>query len=177
MKALIRLCGCRGWSGPSLSAYAWRHIFAWDGPHYFSEDWNINCHLLRCNIATDKNSAKRGIIRPWQVKRCSTKTGSCIIQCSGYKLSAITKKKKKKLKKFHWGNISADIWWTVSDQAGPGIKEEVTSPSWENREKFAASREKCFLTEDTPRKYDYIISSYKPLADLFFPILQYRTKQ
>ena len=24
-----------------------------------------------------------------------------------------------------------------------------TLPSWENREKFAASREKCFLTEDT----------------------------
>ena len=48
----------------------------------------------------------------------------------------------------------------LSDQAGPGIKE--------NREKFAASREKCFLTEDTPQKYDYIISSYEPLADLFF---------
>ena len=34
----------------------------------------------------NKSSAKWGIIRPWQVKRCSTKTGSCIIQCSGYKL-------------------------------------------------------------------------------------------
>ena len=58
----------------------------------------------------------------------------------------------------------------LSDQAGPGIKEEVTSPSWENREKLAASREKCFLMEDTPQKYDYIISSYEPLADfdLFF---------
>ena len=56
----------------------------------------------------------------------------------------------------------------LSDQVGPGIKEEVTSPSWENREKFAASREKCFLTEDTPQKHDYIISSYEPLADLFF---------
>ena len=56
----------------------------------------------------------------------------------------------------------------LSDQASPGIKEEVTSPSWENREKFAASREKCFLTEDTPQKHDYIISSYEPLADLFF---------
>ena len=56
----------------------------------------------------------------------------------------------------------------LSDQAGPGIKEEVTSPSWENREKFAAFREKCFLTEDTPQKHDYIISSYEPLADLFF---------
>ena len=29
-------------------------------------------------------------------------------------------------------------------QAGPEIKGEVTSPSWENREKFTASREKCF---------------------------------
>ena len=58
--------------------------------------------------------------------------------------------------------------YNLSDQAGPGIKEEVTSPSWENREKFAASREKCFLTEDTPLKHDYIINSYEPLADLFF---------
>ena len=56
----------------------------------------------------------------------------------------------------------------LSDQAGPGIKEKVTSPSWENRKKFAASREKCFLTEDTPQKDDYIINSYEPLADLFF---------
>ena len=56
----------------------------------------------------------------------------------------------------------------LSDQAGQGIKEEVTSPFWENREKFAASREKCFLTEDTPQKHYYIISSYEPLADLFF---------
>ena len=56
----------------------------------------------------------------------------------------------------------------LSDQAGLGIKEEVTSPSWENREKFAASRKKCFLMEDTPQKHDYIISSYEPLADLFF---------
>ena len=63
----------------------------------------------------------------------------------------------------------------LSDQAGPGIKEEVTSPSCENREKFAAPREKCFLTEDTPQKHDYIISSDEPLAD--FPILQYWTKQ
>ena len=53
-------------------------------------------------------------------------------------------------------------------QAGPEIKGEVTSPSWENREKFAASREKCFLTKDTPQKHGYIISSYEPLADLFF---------
>ena len=56
----------------------------------------------------------------------------------------------------------------LSDQAGPAIKEEVTSRSWEKREKFAASREKCFLTENTSQKHDYIISSYEPLADLFF---------
>ena len=48
------------------------------------------------------------------------------------------------------------------------VDESVTIPSWENWEKFAASREKCFLTEDTPQKHDYIISSYEPLADLFF---------
>ena len=53
-------------------------------------------------------------------------------------------------------------------QAGSEIKGKVTSPSWENREKFAASREKSFLTEDTPQKHGYIISSYEPLADLFF---------
>ena len=52
-------------------------------------------------------------------------------------------------------------------QAGPEIKAEVTSPSWENK-KFAASREKYFQTEDTPQKHGYIISSYEPLADLFF---------
>ena len=46
-------------------------------------------------------------------------------------------------------------------QVGQEIKGEVTSPSWENREKFAASREKCFLTEDTPQKHGYIISSYE----------------
>ena len=56
----------------------------------------------------------------------------------------------------------------LSDQAGPEIKEEVTSSSWEKREKFAASREKYFLMEDTPHKNDFIISSYEPLADLFF---------
>ena len=59
-------------------------------------------------------------------------------------------------------------------QAGPEIKGEVTSPSLENREKFAASREKCFLTEETPQKHGYIISSYELNV---FPILQYRTKQ
>ena len=53
-------------------------------------------------------------------------------------------------------------------QAGPEIKGEVTSPSRENREMFAASREKCFLMEDTPQKHGYIKSSYEPVADLFF---------
>ena len=53
-------------------------------------------------------------------------------------------------------------------QDGPEIEGEVTSLSWENKEKFAASREKCFLSENTPQKHGYIISSYEPLADLFF---------
>ena len=52
-------------------------------------------------------------------------------------------------------------------QAGPEIKGEVTSPSWENRENFAAPREKCFRMEDTRKKHGYIISSYELLADLF----------
>ena len=46
-------------------------------------------------------------------------------------------------------------------QAGIEIKGEVTSPSWENREKFVASREKYFLMEDTPQKHGYIISLYE----------------
>ena len=37
MKGLIRLCGCAGWSRPSLSAYAWRHVFAWRGPDEFQK--------------------------------------------------------------------------------------------------------------------------------------------
>ena len=46
----------------------------------------------------------------------------------------------------------------------------MTSPFWENREKFAASREKFAASreKDTPQKHGYIISSYEPLADLFF---------
>ena len=53
-------------------------------------------------------------------------------------------------------------------QAGPEIKGEVTTPIWENREKFAASKEKCFRTKDTRQKHGYIISSHEPLADLLF---------
>ena len=49
-------------------------------------------------------------------------------------------------------------------QADPEIEGEVISTSWENREKFAASREKCFLTEDTPQKHSYIISSYEVIC-------------
>ena len=59
-------------------------------------------------------------------------------------------------------------------QAGPEIKGEVTSPSWVIREKFAVSREECFWTEDTRQKHGYIISSYEPLADLFFLYLNIR---
>ena len=57
---------------------------------------------------------------------------------------------------------------TFNKYAGPESKGEVTSPSWENREKFAVFWEKCFLTKDTPQKHGYIIGSYEPLADLFF---------
>ena len=32
-KILIRLLGGKIWSGPSLSAYVWRHIFVWWGPY------------------------------------------------------------------------------------------------------------------------------------------------
>ena len=32
-RILIRLCGCAGWSGLSLSAYARRYVFAWPGPY------------------------------------------------------------------------------------------------------------------------------------------------
>ena len=35
-------------------------------------------------------------------------------------------------------------------------------------EKFAESREKWFRTEDRTQKHGYTISSYEPLADLFF---------
>ena len=53
-------------------------------------------------------------------------------------------------------------------QAGPEIKEVTSPPGKIGR--FALSREKCFLTEDTLQKHGYIISSYELLADLFFCI-------
>ena len=68
------------------------------------------------------------------------------------------KKKKKNLKQIHWGIISANIWWTVT--YGSKLAKKLS-------EKFAASREKCFLTEDTPQKHGYIISSYEPLAHYY----------
>ena len=59
---------------------------------------------------------------------------------------------------------------TLRVQAGPEIKGEVISLSWENREKFAASREKYFGRRRHDRSmailYDHY---YEPLADLFFP--------
>ena len=55
----------------------------------------------------------------------------------------------------------------LSVKAGPEIKGEVTSSSWENREKFAAAREKCFLTEDRHTTEAWLY--YKLIsADLFF---------
>ena len=35
VKVLFSLCGCPGWSGTSLSAFARRHIFAWRGPFMY----------------------------------------------------------------------------------------------------------------------------------------------
>ena len=46
MKALIRLHGCAGWSGPSLYAYAQRQVFAWHSP--FKKWFQVNaiCMLI-----------------------------------------------------------------------------------------------------------------------------------
>ena len=44
VKVLIRLRGCAVWSGPSLSAYARRHIFAWHDP------WILVFCLLHDNL-------------------------------------------------------------------------------------------------------------------------------
>ena len=41
VKDLTRLGRCAGWSVPSLSAYVWRHIFAWHCPFY---DPELNYH-------------------------------------------------------------------------------------------------------------------------------------
>ena len=46
VKALIRLRGCAGWSGPSLSAYTRRHVFAWRGPSNPAESMVLNVHNL-----------------------------------------------------------------------------------------------------------------------------------
>ena len=61
-----------------------------------TDDWRTDRHIdvqcetiiprHYCVAGYNKSSAKRGIICLWQVKRWSTKTASCIIQCSGYKL-------------------------------------------------------------------------------------------
>ena len=41
-KALIRLCGCAGWSEPLLLVYDIRHVFSWPGSFY-----NIyHCYIL-----------------------------------------------------------------------------------------------------------------------------------
>ena len=45
-KALIRLCGCAGWSVPLLSAYEIRHIFSW--PSSFKYDkWAVFNQVFR----------------------------------------------------------------------------------------------------------------------------------
>ena len=64
--------------------------------YLFSLHKNEMClKAMLVSYIQNKSSAKWGIIRPWQVKRCSTKTGSCIIQSSGYKLQVEIQKKKK----------------------------------------------------------------------------------
>ena len=35
----VRLRGCAGWSGPSLSAYAWGHIFEWRGSNCLKREY------------------------------------------------------------------------------------------------------------------------------------------
>ena len=40
-KALIRLHECAVWSGPLLSGYAWKYIFAWHGPYM-----HLKTHLI-----------------------------------------------------------------------------------------------------------------------------------
>ena len=47
VKAQIRLRGCAGWSGPSLSAYAHRHVFAWRGPSLEQTDLSICFEFLQ----------------------------------------------------------------------------------------------------------------------------------
>ena len=42
VKALIRLCGCAGWSGPSQSAYARTHVFSCRRP-YLNRKWYGIC--------------------------------------------------------------------------------------------------------------------------------------
>ena len=55
-KVLIRLRECAGWSGPSLSAYARKHVSAWRGPYRnsillsFSKDETLNLVFLAVSI-------------------------------------------------------------------------------------------------------------------------------
>ena len=58
-KVLIRLQGCAGWSGPSLSAYARRQVFAWHSPNGM-EYWDTEFDLrIRSHIFLSDNSRRR----------------------------------------------------------------------------------------------------------------------
>ena len=65
VKALFRLRGCAGWSGPSLSAYARRHVFAWRGPQCHTSKREGQLIVLQ-TLMTDKGK------RHWfMVSTCS----------------------------------------------------------------------------------------------------------
>ena len=61
---LIRLRGCAGWSGPSLSAFARRHVFAWQGPytllclygHFWLWLWVSFCKSIRGLVYSERKA-------------------------------------------------------------------------------------------------------------------------
>ena len=67
-KALIRLRGCAGWPGPSLSAYTRRYVFAWRGP--INELKREKTYLLTCASNEDSNQPAhpRSLIRVFIVR-------------------------------------------------------------------------------------------------------------
>ena len=48
-RSLIRLQGCKGWSGPSFSAHARRHVYAWCGSNGHRGNERINKVLYRAH--------------------------------------------------------------------------------------------------------------------------------
>ena len=68
-KALIRLHGCAGWSGPLLVAYARRHVFAWCKPYNkgikciyggtftaTTQHKHNSCNMVHRNNGTNRNT-------------------------------------------------------------------------------------------------------------------------